>query len=216
MNTSLIELDRSVWLSRRTVLRWAAASPLLLPAASVLAQDAKNARGELQPLNRFSRMVQEWFVTQVREAEGKIKERLAALKTKQDAESYVRSVQEKIRQSFGPEPERTPLNARVTGVVERDTYRIEKVIFESRPNFPVTANLYVPTNRKLPLPGVVGSCGHSATGKAIEAYQSFAQGLARLGYVMLIYDPIGQGERLQYVNDDLKPRHGNGVSEHLL
>jgi dienelactone hydrolase len=120
-----------------------------------------------------------------------------------------------VRQSFGPEPERTPLNARVTGVVERDTYRIEKVIFESRPGFPVTANLYVPTGRKFPLPGVVGSCGHSNTGKAIGTYQSFAQGLARLGYVMLIFDPIGQGERLQYLNDDLKPRHGNGVSEHL-
>ena len=122
-----------------------------------------------------------------------------ALKTKADAEAYVRSVQERIRECFGPEPERTPLNASVTGIVERDAYRIEKVIFESRPNFPVTANLYVPKGRKLPLPGVVGSCGHSATGKAIEAYQSFAQGLARQGYVVLIFDPIGQGERLQYV-----------------
>jgi len=189
-------------------------SSVTLPAASLLSQEAKS-RGELTPLNRFSRMVQEWFVDQVCEAEGKIKERLAGLKTKEDAEKYVRSVQDRVRQSFGPEPERTPLNARVTGVVERDTYRIEKIIFESRPDFPVTANLYIPTGRKLPLPGVVGSCGHSANGKAIGAYQSFAQGLARLGYVMLIYDPIGQGERLQYVNDDLKPRHGMGVSEHL-
>src|SRR4029077_7097729 len=36
-----------------------------------------------------------------------------------------------------------------------------------------------------------------------------------LGYVALIHDPIGQGERLQYINDNLKPRHGIGVSEHL-
>jgi dienelactone hydrolase len=127
----------------------------------------------------------------------------------------VRSVQERVRQSFGPEPERTPLNPRITGVVERDTYRIEKVIFESRPNFPVTANLYIPTGRKLPLPGVVGSCGHSTNGKAANPYQSFAQGLARQGYVTLIFDPIGQGERLQYVDERLRPQHGNGVSEHL-
>ncbi len=160
-------------------------------------------------------MVQEWFVTQVKEAEGKIKQQLAGLKTKADAEAYVRSAQQRIADCFGKQPERTPINARITGVVERDTYRIEKVIFESRPNFPVTANLYVPTGRKLPLPGVVGSCGHSATGKAVEPYQSFAQGLARQGYVMLIFDPIGQGERLQYVGSDLKPRHGSGVSEHL-
>jgi dienelactone hydrolase/pimeloyl-ACP methyl ester carboxylesterase len=216
MLPSSVELAPSLFVSRRTLLRWAAASSVAVSAAPLFAQQPQAARGELAPLNRFSRMVQEWFVDQIRKAEGKIKQRLASLKTKQDAEAYVHSVQERIRQCFGPEPERTPLNARVTGVVERDTYRIEKVIFESRPNFPVTANLYVPTNRKLPLPGVVGSCGHSATGKAIDAYQSFAQGLARQGYVMLIFDPIGQGERLQYVDANLKPRHGNGVSEHLL
>jgi dienelactone hydrolase/pimeloyl-ACP methyl ester carboxylesterase len=160
-------------------------------------------------------MVQEWFVEQVRDAEARIKERLAAVKSQSDAEAYVRSVQQRASESFGPGPEKTPLNARVVGVVERDTYRIEKVIFDSRPGFPVTANLYVPTNRKLPLPGVVGSCGHSDTGKAIGTYQSFSQGLARLGYVVLIFDPIGQGERLQYVDANYKPRHGSGVSEHL-
>jgi dienelactone hydrolase len=164
-------------------------------------------------------MVQEWFVEQVRAAEDANKARLAELQTKADAEAYVRSVQERIQQSFGPLPERTPLHAKVTGIVQRDTYRIEKVIFESRPGFPVTANLYLPhatPERKYPLPGVVGSCGHSATGKAIEAYQSFAQGLARQGYVTLIFDPIGQGERLQYVDENLKPKFGIGVSEHLL
>src|SRR5262245_36910092 len=136
----------------------------------------------LTPLNRFPRMVQEFFVDRVRQIERNSLAAKAALKTKADAEQYVRDVQEKIRQCFGPEPERTLLNAKVTGAIERDGYKIEKVIFESRPAFYVTANLYVPTNRKDPLPGVVGSCGHSVNGKANEAYQSFAQGLARMGY----------------------------------
>jgi dienelactone hydrolase len=100
-------------------------------------------------------------------------------------------------------------------VVERDQYRIEKVIFESRPEFFVTANLYVPRGRTFPLPGVVGSCGHSANGKAYEGYQAFAQGLARMGYAVLLYDPIGQGERLQYAGDDLQSRIGVGVAELL-
>jgi dienelactone hydrolase len=127
----------------------------------------------------------------------------------------VREVREKIQSIFGPWPEKTPLNPRITGVVERDAYKIEKLIFESRPGFPVTANLYLPTGRSVPLPGVVGSCGHSSTGKAGDTYQSFAQGLARLGYIVLIFDPIGQGERLQYVTPDLKPRMPIGVREHL-
>ena len=66
------------------------------------------------------------------------------------------------------------------------------------------------------MPGVVGVCGHSSNGKAETAYQSFAQGLARQGYVVLILDPIGQGERLQYLDKALKPTVGIGVAEHLL
>ena len=77
--------------------------------------------------------------------------------TKADAQAYVQSVRDRIQQCFGPEPERTPLNARITGIVERDTYRIENVIFDSRPGFPVTANLYIPKNAKLPAPAVVGT-----------------------------------------------------------
>jgi dienelactone hydrolase len=161
-------------------------------------------------------MVQEYFVRRVREAE-RIGEGLRnALKTREDAQQYVASVREKIRTCFGPVPEKTPLNPRITGTVDRDAYRIEKVIFESRPGFLITANLYVPKGRKFPLPGVVGTCGHSDTGKAYESYQSFAQGLARMGYVVLIYDPLGQGERIQYPDEQLKSRIGIGVNEHLL
>lgn len=204
--------------TRREVLGLVTATAIAGPwkpgAASAL-HSAEVGTDTMPALNRFPRMVQEYFVEQVREAEHRGLQRKAAVKTKADAEAYVLDVQRRIRLAFGPEPERTPLNARVTGVVERDAYRIEKVIFESRPKFLVTANLYVPKGRKLPLPGVVGSCGHSVNGKAAEAYQSFAQGLARLGYVVFIFDPIGQGERLQYTDENLKPRRGVSVTEHL-
>ena len=181
-----------------------------------LCTDAARSDGDsLTPLNRFPRMVQEYFVDQVRRADRQVDQRYAALASRQDVEAYVRQVQEKIQRCFGPWPEKTPLNPRITGIVERDAYTIEKVIFESRPNFLVTANLYVPKGRDFPLPGVVGTCGHSSNGKAYLQYQSFAQGLARQGYVVLIFDPIGQGERLQYPNDKLQSRIGVGVREHL-
>jgi dienelactone hydrolase len=177
--------------------------------------EASSNGDSLKPLNRFPRMVQEYFVKYVRRIENRANERRAGLLTKADAEAYVHDVHEKIQQSFGPWPEKTPLNPRITGVVERDAYKIENIIFESRPGFLVTANLYIPKGRPFPLPGVVGTCGHSATGKAIDLYQSFAQGLARQGYVVLIYDPIGQGERLQYPDENLKSKIGVGVREHL-
>jgi dienelactone hydrolase len=171
--------------------------------------------GGFVPRNRFPRMVQEYFVRRLRVADRANHEAKGALRTREDAEAYVRSVREHIQESFGPFPEKTPLNPRTTGVVERDEYRIEKIIFESRPGFLVTGNLYVPRGRAFPLPGVVGTCGHSNTGKAAESYQAFSQGLARKGYVVFIIDPIGQGERLQYVGESLKSWVGVGVREHL-
>ncbi len=170
---------------------------------------------ELEPLNRFPRMVQEYYVRRLRAVERANHQAKAALRTRDDAEAYVQSVRNRIRDCFGPWPERTPLRARITGAVERDVYRIQKIIFESRPGFLVTGNLYLPKGRAFPLPGIIGTCGHSDNGKAAEPYQAFSQGLARMGYVVFIIDPIGQGERLQYAGDDLKSRIGVGVREHL-
>jgi dienelactone hydrolase len=201
-------------LTRRQWLRLAGAGAL----ASQVEWGAAPRAAEpapLAPLNRFPRMVQERFVALAHAAEKAGVEARAALNSKADAEAYIAGVRDKIRQCVGPLPEKTLLNARVTGKVERDAYVIEKIIFESRPGFLITANLYIPSGVKLPRPGVVGSCGHSNNGKAAEAYQSFAQGLARQGYVALIFDPIGQGERLQYGHLAAKERPGIGVGEHL-
>lgn len=204
-------------LSRRAWLRGAAVGSMGVALAQCcLRGELEAAQETLAARNRFPRMVQEFFVEQVRKAEAEANRRRNALKTKEDAERYVKEVQAKALQSFGPFPEKTPLEVRTTSTVKRDTYRIENIIYESRPGFLVTANLYVPTNRKFPLPGVVGVCGHSTNGKAGEAYQAFAQGLARQGYVVLILDPVSQGERLQHLDKALKPIVGAGVSEHLL
>lgn len=184
-------------------------------ASAALAGKSRAETQGLEPLNRFPRMVQEWFVTQLREAESRRLAKFDALGSKAEAEAHVRSVRERIASCFGPLPEKTPLNARITGRFERDAYRVENVIFESRPNFLVSANLYLPKGLKRAAPGVVGTCGHSANGKAAESYQSFAQGLARQGYIVLLYDPIGQGERLQYVDAQFKGLLGGGTREHL-
>lgn len=169
----------------------------------------------LEPLNRFPRMTQEWMVDQVRIAEDRGKVRRAALRSKEDAEGYVQSARVRIQQAFGPLPEKTPLNARITKSIDRQGYRIECILFESRPGLIVSGNLYIPTKIERPIPGVIGVCGHSANGKAAEAYQSFAQGLARHGYACFIIDPIGQGERFQFLVEGNKSLFGAGVAEHI-
>ncbi|HXK45106.1 MAG TPA: prolyl oligopeptidase family serine peptidase, partial [bacterium] len=101
--------------------------------------------------------------------------------------------------AFSPLPEKTPLNPRITGIEKRKKYRIEKIIFESRPECFVTANLYIPEHFSAPFPAVIGTCGHSATGKAEPRYQEFCQRLVQNGFLVFIYDPFNQGERDQYI-----------------
>ena len=128
------------------------------------------------------------------------------------------SRQEYVRRAFveliGGLPERTPLSPRCLGRLARDGYRVEKIVFESRPQFHVTANLYLPERRE-PGPAVVVPCGHAAEGKASESVQRLAQGLVRGGFVVLVYDPIGQGERSQYWDEvGRASRIGLCVPEH--
>lgn len=206
--------------SRRGMIKTAALAVcgVAFPKAfwTACARAAENSKPAiLAPLNSFPRMVQEYLLDRVRRRVAESHQTKAALRSRQEAEAYVRLVREKILASLGPFPGKTPLNPRITGELNRDQYRIEKIIFESRPGFLVTGNLYLPMGRNEPRPAVLGLCGHSDSGKAYEAYQAFAQGLARQGYVVLIIDPIGQGERLQYPVAGGKSKIGIGVREHL-
>lgn len=113
-------------------------------------------------------------------------------------EAYRKQAIAGIRQGAGldPWPERTPLNARVVGTIERPEFRIEKILFESQPGFMVDALLYVPKKAKFPAPGVLSPVGHYGDDSLfIWSEQGRCAGLARKGYVVLTYDPIGQGER---------------------
>ncbi len=116
--------------------------------------------------------------------------------------------------SIGGWPDKTPLRPKITGVLNRDGYRIEKLIFESRPGFRVTANLYIPSGPG-PFPAVLGAAGHSDTGKADPVYQHVWVSLARRGIAVLAYDPSGQGERLDYLNSSTHTSAvGVGTPEH--
>ena len=102
--------------------------------------------------------------------------------------------------AMGGLPERCALNGRVTGRIEKNGYAIEKVLFESRPGFHVTAHLFLPTAAKYaaPFPAVVVPCGHSSEeGKWGSGYQRIGVMGAREGFAVLVYDPIDQGERRQ-------------------
>ncbi|MCL4853099.1 MAG: acetylxylan esterase [Bryobacteraceae bacterium] len=123
---------------------------------------------------------------------------IARLTTPEAIRSRQRGVTETFWKLAGGKPERTPLNARVTGSFDRQGYRVEKIVYETQPGFHVSANLYIPTTANAPFPGVLFQMGHSSNGKAWDSYQRCCQGLVRLGFLVLAFDPMGQGERTYY------------------
>jgi cephalosporin-C deacetylase-like acetyl esterase len=90
---------------------------------------------------------------------------------------------------------KTPLHPQITGRIQMDGFHIEKLIYQSLPGVYVTTLLYVPDDGKKH-PGILVPCGHSSAGKAY--YQALAQRLVHRGYVVISWDPVGQGERSQF------------------
>lgn len=140
--------------------------------------------------------------------------RRLAMKSAGEVEAASKQARAWLRQALGPWPEKSPLNAQITGTIEGAGVKAEKILFESRPGHHVTAVLYLPTEVPAPWPGVIVPCGHSANGKAAEAYQRASILLARSGMAALCYDPIGQGERLQALKPDGKPQFAGSTAEH--
>ena len=124
----------------------------------------------------------------------------AAVRTPEQWEQRRAQLMSDFEQAIGPFPERTPLNTRAVGKLERERYTIQKIVFESRPRFYVTALVYVPKQHSAPYPGMLFPLGHSRNGKAYDSYQRTPAGFAEKGYLVLAYDPLGQGERWQYWN----------------
>lgn len=134
------------------------------------------------------------------------------VKTESDVASYQARVRGLLLEQLGQFPERTPLNAQVIDDLKGEGYRAEKLIYESQPKHFVTAVLFLPLT-KGPFPAVLVPAGHSQNGKA--ANQRVCILLAQNGIAAMCYDPIGQGERIQLLDDKHKPQF-RMTEEHTL
>ncbi len=130
------------------------------------------------------------------------------------AEHRKQSVRDTFLALLGGLPEYSgPLKPRITGRIEAGDYTIEKVIFESLPGLYVTANLYRPTAAGR-FPGILLQAGHTQEGK--PEGQRLAANLALKGFVVLAFDPIGQGEREQTYDPQVdQALAGWSVPEHI-
>lgn len=129
---------------------------------------------------------------------------IASLKTKEDwikRQAKVRDIL--MNKIAGPFPEKTPLNAKVTGVLKKDGYKIEKIVFESQPAFYVTGVLFIPEG-KGKKPAILFTSGHYQEAFRNPVYQTVILNLVKKGFIVFAIDPLSQGERIQLYDDAKK------------
>jgi len=98
--------------------------------------------------------------------------------------------------AMGPFPEKEcALQPKDRGVLKRDGYRIEKLLFQSRPDVWVTVSAYVPESIKGKVPAVLAVHGHYPWARRDPAVQVYCLGLVKLGFFVLAVDAFGAGER---------------------
>lgn len=129
--------------------------------------------------------------------------------------TYQQQLRAAYRQLLGDLPVKAPLQPEIKGRLQQDGYHIEKIIYQSFQGHHVTASLYVPAG-KGPFPGLLLFCGHEAEAKATPSYQQTAILMAKNGFVVLMIDPVSQGERHQLTDSAGRPLTRGGTTEHTL
>ncbi|MBD0378676.1 alpha/beta hydrolase family protein [Paenibacillus sedimenti] len=127
--------------------------------------------------------------------------------------------QKELREGFvnclgGMPPSDTPLKPQITGTIPGNGFRVERVIFESRPHVYVTANLYIPDGVTEPRGAVLLLCGHREQAKHCDEYQTVCHYLVHAGLIVMSLDPLGQGERFGFYDPETKQAPMTSVTEH--
>jgi dienelactone hydrolase len=140
----------------------------------------------------------------------------AGIHTEKELLQVQGELRKKLLQMIGGLPEKkTDLHPRITAKIEMDGFSIEKLIFESLPGVYVTALVYLPSDHSSKSPAVLVPAGHAPNGKIY--YQELCQRLAKRGYVVLAWDPVGQGERSQFWDAQAgKSRYNLICAEHAV
>ena len=142
------------------------------------------------------------------------KQKIENFSSSDEWEKHRKDLKSKIFQSIN-NFEKTPLKAKITGIIEKERFTVEKVLFESHPGFYVTGCLFIPKERQNPAPAVIYCSGHTELAFRSETYQHVILNLVEKGFIVFGLDPIGQGERLQYLNKETgKSKVGSSTKEH--
>lgn len=142
---------------------------------------------------------------------------ISEIKTLADWQWRQKYVRETLAAITCPFPEKTPLNSRIVRTIDKGSFRVEHIIYESLPGFRVTSSLYIPGDlkRNNKAPAVIYCSGHNADGYRTAVYQHVILNLVSKGFIVFAFDPVGQGERLEYYDPATgKSKVGGPTKEH--
>lgn len=201
-------LPRIGWVLLATAAGFGAAARVARadPPASDLAAQLRTIDPAVVPpgtdaAKSAARIVPDDLRARFRAAAVRENEAWAKVQTRADWEAFRDARIAALRDSLGPVPAapRDPneLKVLVAGKLAGDGYRIENLVYETRPGLVATANLYLPADKPKSMPGVLLSHSHHAP-KTQGELQDMGVTWARLGCAVLVPDHVGHGERRQH------------------
>lgn len=157
-----------------------------------------------------------WLDGRIREkAEAGRRER-AALRSFADVKRRKQKVRESLFAGIGYAGKKESFTAEIRGREDGGWFVLEKILLEKANGVRITANAYLPKDKPAEkMPAVLFLCGHYTDAKAEPQYQEAARRIAAAGNVVLIVDPVGQGERASFCDARGGFFISPGVDEHL-
>jgi cephalosporin-C deacetylase-like acetyl esterase len=153
---------------------------------------------ESEQAKQLPRMLARHAQARVREANQRESRHWHQIRSRADWEHYRNPRIQALRASLGSfPPAPRDLKVRLTRTLDGDGYRIENLVFESRPGLLVTAHLYLPRDPPASMPGILIVHSHHNP-KTQGELQDMGMTWARLGCAVLVMDQLGHGERRQH------------------
>lgn len=183
-------------------LRYAALVYAMLLQYSVYAQDDLTTLGRWIAYSDAPNALYHHLADEAYDMLDKRSGLVGGIRTPADWQQRQQWIRATLTRLVGPFPEKTPLQARVVRTVQQEGYRIEHIVFQPQPGFYVTSSLFLPrgAGEGAKKPAILYCAGHAAEGYRSPVYQRVILNLVKKGFIVFAFDPINQGERIEYTD----------------
>lgn len=210
-------MKRSSALSLPLLLGGMLILPVLVSSQTESLKVFDSYQGRVGSWMKYQNLNQTWYRHIHQLADQYLDQRVEAVRKCNTQEAILQRI-EKLKEQFlasiGGLPEKTPLNPQIVDRIDRKSFTVEKLLYQSLPGYYVTACLFIPKVRQETAPAVIYCSGHAGQAFRSPTYQGVILNLVEKGFIVLAFDPIGQGERYQYLDAEGQPNRGGPTNEH--